>query len=433
MITTTRLLEALGTAPVVRALTVAGLGAGALAFPLQAMFGWPGLIAVLAGLVVLCLASLVGRRHQLGWDGILPLSLLGFVGWCAVSTAWSEYPSATVTSWLYQLAFGTMGVYIALTRDTIQIVRALGDVLRWVLGASLAIEVLSGILFDAPFRPLNVRGALTEGGPIEGLGGDAAHLGIIALMAGIAFGVELLTRSVPLPLSVTSLAGSVVMILLSQSTVVLAAGLVVIAAALALTALRHAPDVVKLPLTWVLIVVGILGTGVAVLLRARLLDAFATSGQVANRRALWQAVFQFGTSEHGLAGWGWIGRWRLELFPFRVFTRLSGDDFASAFNAYLDVFFQTGLVGLVLFLGLLGLVLARSWVLAVRQRSVVYLWPALTVVALIATSLTESALLTDFSWLLLVVCVVTCADRLSWRRAFQRLHPRTTGPDLPRA
>lgn len=427
------LIEPLGSAPVVRALTLTIIATGSLAFAIQSLIGWPGLIAILGALVVLAGASMVARRQQLDWDGILPISLLAFVGWCVASVFWSGYQWATLSSVLYQIAFGALGVYVALTRDMIQIVRAIGGVLRFFLAGSLVMEVLTGILFDAPFRPLNIRGVITEGGPIQGLAGDPARLGIIALVAAITFGVEMLARSVPLGVSVGSLIAALVVILLTQSTVVLTAGLVVVAAALVLTAVRHAPDAVKLPLTWVLIVLGILGAGLAAMLRSSVLDAFASSGQVANRRSLWAGVFQFGTSEHALAGWGWIGHWRVELYPFAVFYQVRDSDFASAYNAFLDVFFQVGLVGLAIFVGLLGLVLARSWLLAVRQRSVVYLWPALVVVALVATSITESAVLVEFGWLLLVVCVVKSADKLSWRRAFERLRPRTTGPELPRA
>ncbi|MDM4762724.1 exopolysaccharide production protein [Galbitalea sp. SE-J8] len=428
-----RVLDGLGSAPIVRALTLTVFGIGALAFPIHELFGWPALIAALATLVVLCAGSLAGRQRALDWDGILPISLLAFLGWCTASVLWSGYQWATLSSSLYQLAFAALGIYVALMRDMIQIVRALGDVLRWVLSASLVLEVVVGILLDTRLRLLNVRGVLEDGGPIQGLAGDSAHLGILALLAAVTFGVELLTRSVPLPLSVASLAGSIVVILLTQSTVVLAAGLVVVVAALVLTGVRHAPDAAKLPITWTVIVLAILGSGIAVLLRARLLDLFAGSGQVANRRWLWEQVIALTTADHAVVGWGWMGHWRTGLFPFSLFYQVRGNDFASAFNTLLDVFFQVGLVGLVAFVGLLGLVLARSWVLAVRQRSVVYLWPALTVVALIATSITESAVLVEFSWLMLVVCVVTSADKLSWRRAFERLRPRTTGPELPRA
>jgi hypothetical protein len=60
---------------------------------------------------------------------------------------------------------------------------------------------------------------------------------------------------------------------------------------------------------------------------------------------------------------------------------------------------------------------------------VVYLWPALTLVALIGTAFTESALLIDFCWLTLVICVVKSANKLSWRTAFERLRPPMQ-PDL---
>ena len=75
------------------------------------------------------------------------------------------------------------------------------------------------------------------------------------------------------------------------------------------------------------------------------------------------------------------------------------------------------------------LALVRSWLLAVRQPSVVYLWPVLTLVALIGTAFTESAILVDFCWLTIVICVVKSANKLSWRTAFERMAPPLQ-PDL---
>lgn len=426
-------IEPFGSAAFVRALTLCIIATGALTWSIERLVGWPGLIGIVAALIVLATLATLARRHALDWAGILPISLLAFVGWCAASVIWSDYQWATLSSALYQIAFGALGVFVALTRDMIQIVRAFGDVLRWVLGISIALEVISGIIVDSPIRLLGIHGDLTDGGPIQGLGGDSAHLGILALVGGVTFCVELLMRSVALPLSVASIAGSVVIILLTQSTVVLAAGLAVVLAALVLTAIRHVPDIVKVPLTWAIVVLGVVGAGFAALFRSAILDAFASSGQVVNRRGLWEGVIQYTIGQGAVAGSGWIGRWRTELEPFSFFFQVRGNLYASAFNAFLDVFFQVGLVGLAIFVVLLGLVLARSWMLAVRQRSVVYLWPALVVVGLIATSLTESAVLAEFSWLALVICVVKSADKLSWRRAFESIRPRTTGPELPRA
>jgi hypothetical protein len=68
---------------------------------------------------------------------------------------------------------------------------------------------------------------------------------------------------------------------------------------------------------------------------------------------------------------------------------------------------------------MLGLAFIRSWLLASRQRSFVYAWPALMLVVLIVASLAESMILVEFGWLTFVVCCVKAARELSWRRALR--------------
>ena len=71
-----------------------------------------------------------------------------------------------------------------------------------------------------------------------------------------------------------------------------------------------------------------------------------------------------------------------------------------------------------IFVGLLGLTFVRSWLLASRRRSVVFAWPALVLVVLLISGLSESSILIEFGWLAFVVCSVKAARELSWRNAF---------------
>lgn len=92
-------------------------------------------------------------------------------------------------------------------------------------------------------------------------------------------------------------------------------------------------------------------------------------------------------------------------------------------NAYIDVWFQLGLVGLVAFVGLIGLAFIRSWLLESRQRSFVYARPALVLLVLRTTALAESYLPAGFGWLAFVVCSVKASRELSWRKAFAATRP----------
>ena len=94
-----------------------------------------------------------------------------------------------------------------------------------------------------------------------------------------------------------------------------------------------------------------------------------------------------------------------------------------AHNAWLDVWLQVGIVGLVIFALLVISTLWRSWFAAVdRPRRFVHetlpfqvtsLAPLLILVALIVQSITESRILIEGEWILLVViAAVTKIDHL---------------------
>ena len=110
------------------------IGFGFATHLVRSLIGWPGLLSALVCLVVLATASMIARRHSIEWHGLLPLSILVFLVWCALSVLWSGYALHTVGGVAYQLAFAFLAIYVALVRDTIQIVRATGDVLRLLLG-----------------------------------------------------------------------------------------------------------------------------------------------------------------------------------------------------------------------------------------------------------------------------------------------------------
>ncbi len=406
------------------ALTTTIVGAGAFSFALHRLLGWAGFIAVLVGLVVLAVLSLVAQWREIGWRGLLPISLLGFIGWACISFVWSQYHWASVAGISYLLAFTLLGIYVALARDTIQIVRSFGDVLRVVLAVSLSMEILSGILIDTPIHFLGITGRLDELGPITGVLNTSDQLGLVSVIALITFGTEMRTRSVSRGLALGSLALGVVSLLLSRAPLAFGAMLVVAAAAAVLYGLRRAPDTSRG--LWQLGVFGLVATvcALAWIFRSPIVTAFNAGGALTYRLGVWRGVWTL-TQSRALLGWGWAGAWPVTAFPFSTFAPAGGRFPGSALNAYLDVWFQLGTVGFGLFLVFLGLAFTRSWLLASRRRSVVFAWPSLILVALLIGALAESSLLVEFAWLTLVVCSVKASRELSWRRAFESVTLRT--------
>ena len=101
----------------------------------------------------------------------------------------------------------------------------------------------------------------------------------------------------------------------------------------------------------------------------------------------------------------------------------------SAFNAYLDVWFQVGLIGIFVFCVLVLLTFTRSWLLAGRKRSVVLAWAPLVVLALGVTGARRELR----SWssgdgCCFVICTVKAAQELSWRTAWRPPLVEDTGP-----
>jgi O-antigen ligase len=236
--------------------------------------------------------------------------------------------------------------------------------------------------------------------------------------------MELTTRSVNRGLGIGSVVLAAITLLLSRSPVIGAVVAVVAVAVLALSWLRRvAPDRRTL---WQLLILAaaVVLAIVAWAFRARIISFFSANSDLSYRLDLWRRVWDL-LALNPLEGWGWVGYWRPEVQPFPAFSIAGQREPASALNAYLDVWFQLGLVGVFLFAVLVGLAFTRSWLLAGRRRSVVFAWPALVLLVLAVTSLAESSMLVEYGWLTFVVCCVKAAQELSWRKAFAA----SGGPD----
>ena len=232
------IVELLRSPRATAALTTAGAGLIAIAFTAQQLIGWPGYAAALVVLDLLLVASLLARREEIDWHwAILPISLLAFLTWVGISVFWSEYQRATLLSVGYLLLVTLVGVFIGLSRDTIQIIRSVGDVLRAVLVSSIVVEALSGIIFDAPLKALNIDGELAFGGPISGLVNTRNQLGLLAAIALVTFAIEWRTKSITRIVAIPSVALAVGTMIFTRSPVVAMVAVVLVAAGDA--ALRH--------------------------------------------------------------------------------------------------------------------------------------------------------------------------------------------------
>ena len=398
-------------------LATTAVGTAVLAYVLRQTIGWAGLIAIIVVLVVVCSLSLAAQWNTVGWRGLLPISLLAFVGWAGASVFWSEYQWASLAGFGYLVAFTILGIYIALTRDTIQIIRSYGDVLRVVLLAGLALEVFAGLLIDSRIEFLNIAGNLDSLGSIQGLSGTRNQLGIVAVIALVTFGTELRTKSIPRGLAIISLVAAGLAIVLSRSPVAIGALVLLALAGAALYLLRRVASSRRRFWQFGLLALTVMAAIAAWVLRGPIVAALNGAGELNHRLAVWNDVWNL-IGLFPLEGWGWVGLWRNEIVPFQAFAVFGARTPTSSLNAFLDVWLQLGLVGFVIFIGMLGVTFTRSWLLASQRRSIIFAWPALVLVVLLVSSLAESTILIEFGWLTFVVCCVKASRELSWRTAF---------------
>jgi O-antigen ligase len=242
---------------------------------------------------------------------------------------------------------------------------------------------------------------------------------------------------VPRLTSVLSLVLAGLCIVLTQSPVIAFGTVVVAIAAVVIYLLRRVRADRRQVWQFVTLGLAVVASAALFLVRGPVIALFNASGALDYRVDLWRQVIAF-ASTNGLQGWGWIGPWRVSISPFSELSASPDRPTASALNAFLDIWLQLGFIGVVIFVGMVGLAFSRSWLLAGTRRSVVFAWPAAALVALIIVSLAESSILSDFGWMTFVICCTKASQELSWRNALRRplatdLEPRPQPQPSPKS
>ncbi len=408
------LVRLLDSAPLASAFTVASLGAVFAGFAIERMAGLVAYASIIAGLCVLGVAILVVRRKEFTLLRLVPTSLLLFMAWALASAGWTTDVRLTITGWLSLAAIAFLAVVIGHVRDTLQTVRALADVMRVLLTVSLAIEVLSGVLLDMPFRFLGIQGNLAALGPIQGIFGTRNALGFITVLALITFYIEWRTMSVRPGVSLYSALLAAVLAGMSDSPTVLVLALATAVATLALSFVRRVEPTRRPLVQGILGALVVAAVVVGYVARNRLIAWVGAGTDFSIRTELWAQIARFVRYEPVL-GWGWFGPWVRTEFPFNAINYGIDDQHQSALSAYNDVLLQLGWVGLMLFLAFAGIAVARAWLVASDRRSILYAWTPLILIALLVDSLFESFTLYGYGWLMLVLCAVRAGQSRSWR------------------
>lgn len=395
------------------------------------LISWPGYFVLAAALAVVSAVLLVRSRPTFRWRQT-PKTLVVFLALAILSIAWSAYPGASALGVIAQLATTLAGVFLGVRLSRAGLLSALGSAFHWILGLSLLFEFVVAVFVRQPVLPLTPaqavppgplpqafywsRGLLLHGGPIQGIVGNSNLLAMIALLAIIVFAIQFADRTVRRGSAATWLVVAVLTFVLTRSATVIAATLataVVLAFALWT---RRVGSGRRTPVYVVAIVAVAAVVTLVAVFASRIPALFGKSEDLTGRLDIWDKVIGL-AQQRPVFGWGWVSYWAPWVKPFKGLATRNGVEYLQAHNAWLDVWLQLGIVGLVVFILLVLTTLGRAWFLAVdRPRSgirdnVPYnatdLLPLLILGALIAQSFAESRLLIESGWALLVALAVS--------------------------
>jgi len=394
---------------------------------------WWGFIAV--ALVITGFAIALLHRERDRWRlAELPYPLLVFLALATLSVTWSFYPGATLLGLGATWAAAIVGTSLAVSVTWAELLTALGRALRIVLGASFAFELVLSLFVRARilpfFPPPGVdyssiesipgpfywsRNLLFEGGKIQGIVGNSALLGFIALLALIVFSIQFGARTVGRVPSILWMALAIYAIILTKSATITIAIVVLLVVILATVLLRRVRRRHR-KFVWMGVYAIIAAVTVAsVAIPEHLLALVGKSPDLTQRIGIWENVAHL-AGQRPAFGWGWVSYWAPWAPPFDTLASVAGVRQLHAHNAWLDVWLQVGIVGVVVFAAFIASTAMRSALYAADQPlgplgkhlgfTVQSYLPVLIVFALLVQTVAESRILVEYGIVLIVLLAV---------------------------
>jgi O-antigen ligase len=385
-------------------------------------YGWGAIVLILLalGIVEMVRARVDLRR--------LPLTLFALLALMLLSTIWSDYPGWTVLGVLATLVTTTFGVFLATTMSLADMLRSFGAALRWILGLSLLFELFVSVVIGHHILPLWTsypgldkipnafywsRDLLFHGGRIQGIVGNSNLLALAAMFALIVFVVQFASRTASRVWLVVWMAVAILTLGLTRSSTVLAATLAAAAVAIFVLVVRATSGRRRILVFAIGGVIAVAGAVVVLVERAEILKLLNKSSDLTYRGVIWEKVVAL-AEQRPAGGWGWVSYWPPFTSPYKDLIEHGGVNYLQAHDAWLDMFLQLGVVGLVVF-GIFVLVtLVRSWIAAIDAApgaGLVRVFPLLILVALLVHSIAESRLLIEIGFALLVVVAITVSRK----------------------
>ncbi len=395
-------------------------------------WGWGALLVLMLGWTTYLFIKSEPRRvlRQIP----LPLTLL--LALMALSTIWSNYSAFTLLATFAQLATSLFAFFLAGSFTWRRLLRIFGNTLRFILLTSYIFEFVAAAFVRGPIPPIfkNYKGAvppapafywtrghLFDGDRIQGIVGNSNLIAYIAMLGFVIFAIEYIVNSNQRWVYLLSLGTALFTLWLAKSAGITFAILaIVIAAVVALgvegrdRATRHR----TYRWAWAIAIL----TGILVFInRKEVFGWIGKSPDMTGRTKIWKLVFGL-IMQRPVQGWGWLSYWVPGVKPYAGLVVLDKVPYYQAHNAYLDVWLQVGILGVVLLLWFITVTFVKLWRLGVRHTNPLYLWPMLIFFGTLAQNLTESRMLIEGGWVLLILLGVKANDPIE---TLELQEPRT--------
>lgn len=363
----------------------------------------------------------------------IPVLLALFIGIATASVVWSETRGITLIAVAILLATTTAALLLAFHYKLKQLIPHITHALQISIVGSLLFELIAA--FTGPIRPFftelaNISGIegdynwsdglLFVGGPIQGLPGNRNLLGFLALLLVVFTIIRVLERQISKTVGVAwvLIGGSVHLLTMSASvTLAFVAVFTLLAGAYII---RRTPEKRKRTAS-VVFTITCVAAGVFMLRNYDLVFGWLDRGPtLSNRTSIWTAVANYALQRP--EGWGWVSYWPVWKYPYSEIVHVDRLPVAHAHNAFLDVWFQLGVIGLLLLMLMFLNMLASNWRLIEHSHigdSYMPLGVFLVSTCLFIQALSESRLLLEGNWALFILMFMYTPQLLKKRKLIE--------------
>jgi exopolysaccharide production protein ExoQ len=390
--------------------------------------GWVGW-GIVIGLLTAATITWLVRSGRFSDIRRLPLPLLGFSAYALLSVIWSHWRLETLEGWALYAAPVLIGLTFAVLSTWDEILVALSAGLRAVIGASVLFELVVSVIIRHPILPVFQNGVVSwqdaslqlmwsrdllfTTGKIQGIVGNSSILAAVAAVTLLVVGVQMAVRRIDRRWG----AAWVVVILLvligtRDATVTVALFVCAVVLAIVLIRRRLRSFGARIALLGVTLVIGIGAISLALTHFSTFTGLLGKNDTLTGRTDIWNKVIGLAV-QHPVEGWGWIGYWAPWVEPLGHLYEKYGVYQLHAHDAWLDLWMQTGIIGLVLFALLFLITIVRAYRAAVtplwnsalgrRVSNNLTLLPILVLTFLLVQTATESRILIEEG--LLTLCL----------------------------